>query len=391
MRPNHLRSVARPPDEELAPELRSRSAGPSSDPMLEAALARCERGEATGTDELRAWQDGRLHAMLARILGDPDLTARALDRLLVDVRQAAGSRRIAGDSAEDWLFARLRRHAREVEREAGVAPRLQAVTATVEPAVAPSVAETAESTPIPAPPPVYVDPGPVTVNPRLRRHRAPVSAPVIDEIPAPAVARRRWPLLLALWLVAGGVGFALALLALDWFGGAREAALPTPASRVAAVPPAPPATEQARPPAPSPRQLLGEPLADREPPPVAALRDRDPASATEQPQAALGQLRIFVHHGADDADSRELTLRLAGALRSAGAGYVEVKAVPFPIVTASVRYFRADDRPATLEVLAAVRPLLGASGRAAPSTPIDFTDFRPLPRPGTVEIWVPAR
>lgn len=387
MRPNHLRSVARPPDEESSPGLEPRPAapaGPASDPALESALARCERGEAAGTDELRAWQNGRLHGMLARMLVNPELTARALDRLLADVAQTAGTRRDSGDGAEDWLFARLRRHGREVEREAGVEPRLRAVAAAAVPAVpTPAAIEIP-----PAPPPPYADPGPGTLNPRLRRHRAPVHAPAIEEIPTPAGAPRRWPLLIGLGLVAASAAGGLVLLAPSWLAETRDFAPPAPSVVTAPLP-----LPVSAPPAASPRDLLGDPIADREPPRVAVPPDQgpDPAHGPTIAPAIFAPLRIFVHHGAADPDGATLARGLAADLRAAGAGYVEVKSVPFTVVTTSVRYFRPDDRPATEQVTAAIRPVLTAKGRAAPSTPIDFTDFRPLPRPGTIEIWVPAR
>ena len=93
---------------------------------------RARRGRGAADGAARAGRTAGCTAMLARMLGDPDLTARALDRLLADVAQAAGAWRDAGDRAEDWLFARLRRHGREVEREAGVEPRLRAVAAAAE-------------------------------------------------------------------------------------------------------------------------------------------------------------------------------------------------------------------------------------------------------------------
>ncbi len=384
MRTNHLRSVAPPRDADLAPGIELRHPGPAIDAALEAALARCERGESAGMDELRAWQNGRLRAMLARMLVDPDLTARALDRLLADVAHTAGTRRESGNGAEDWLFARLRHHGRDVEREAGVEPRLRSVAA------APARPVTAPIESAPAPQPAVADPGPGTLNPRLRRHRAPVQAPLIEEIPAPAGARHRWPLLLGLALVAASAAGSLVLLAPGWLAATRDMVRPTAAPSIVTAPIPQTATA---PPAVSPRSLLGDPIADREPPLVAVPPERGPAPALGPANAAsvFEPLRIFVHHGAANSSGAALARELATDLKAAGAGYVEVKAVPFAVVTSSVRYFRADDRAAADQVMAAIRPVLAGNGRAVPSTPIDFTDFRPLPRPGTVEIWVPAR
>ena len=334
---NHLRSVATLPDPNSAPGVEPRPAGPAIDPALEAALARCERGEAAGMHELRAWQNGRLHAMLTRMLADPDLTARALDRLLADVAQAAGTRRESGDGAEDWLFARLRRHGREIEREAGVEPRLRSVATAAAPPVATTIETPSTSLP------VVADPGPGTLNPRLRRHRAPVHTPLIEEMPAAPGVRHRWPLLVGLALIAASAAGGLALLAPDWLAATRDLVQPAAAPGVVTAP-SPQAA--AAPPAVSPRNLLGDPIADREPPRVAIPPEHRPVPVrgTTEAAAIFAPLRIFVHHGAADPDGAVLARRLADGLRGSGAGYVEVKAVPFDVVTSSVRYFRAEDR-----------------------------------------------
>ena len=83
--------------------------------------------------------------------------------------------------------------------------------------------------------------------------------------------------------------------------------------------------------------------------------------------------------------------QLASQLLSAGIGQVEVRAVKFDVATASVRYFFDQDRAGAERLTAAIGPFLSWHGRAAPSTPIGFTDFRPLPRQGTIEIWLPRR
>jgi hypothetical protein len=98
-----------------------------------------------------------------------------------------------------------------------------------------------------------------------------------------------------------------------------------------------------------------------------------------------------VIHLGDDADSREVAQRLADQLRRAGYGTVEIKVVPLEIGSASVRFFHAGDRLLAQQLVNALGPFLVWQGRAAPTTPVDFTDYRPLPSPGLVEIWLPRR
>ena len=131
--------------------------------------------------------------------------------------------------------------------------------------------------------------------------------------------------------------------------------------------------------------MLGNPLAAREP-------EIEPLPASQAPTLPVEQaVRVIVHYSAADRDSSEVAGRLAEQLQRAGLGMSEARPVPFRIGATSVRYFRAEDRGRADRLVAAVQPFLSWNGRAAPSTPIDFTDFRPLPRPGTLEIWLPGR
>jgi hypothetical protein len=228
--------------------------------------------------------------------------------------------------------------------------------------------------------------------------------------------------------LAGGSGFGLALYTLgrppvQVHEGALQPApaVPPPASveerALVATPPerdpGPPTPTTAAPP-PSPaaapveetppiRDLIGDPLVAPEPP--ATVRPRGgpdlglspaepeaeaPVAAPEpEPQAALpGEDRIFVHHRAGDAASAGLADRLAEELQRRGSGIVVIRSVPFGIGRPSVRYFHAGDRAAADALVQAAQAVLGTGADAAPQAPSDFTDYRPAPRPGTLEIWL---
>jgi hypothetical protein len=389
-------------------------------------LQRCARDEAGGAEALRAWQGGRVPAMLKRILGGDQAKAnQAFLRLVGDLAGEAGAvRGLDAARADDWLFAKVRLHARDAAGSPVPAPRLYAV-GTTPPAVA-AVPVAPPSAPAAAwPPPTppglaaaptrttaAVEPAPGVVNQRLRRPSAPVGGPTIgrgsDRSPYPG--RRRRTLALLLWSAAGAAGFGLAILALAWLmaEGSRTAveqriaapepprppaaAVQPPAAAPGAAAPAPAAPPPVRPTAaPSVQELVGQPLADREPavdalPPSPAPNVAAPPAAPAPPMS-----RLVVHHAAADREAAALARQLAEQLERAGLGAAEVAPVPFAIGTTSVRYFHAADRPDADRLVAAIRPLLAWNRRAAPSTPIDFTDFRPLPRPGTIEIWLPGR
>jgi hypothetical protein len=100
--------------------------------------------------------------------------------------------------------------------------------------------------------------------------------------------------------------------------------------------------------------------------------------------------RIVIHYPAG-AESGELAQRLADQLRRSGRPDVELRPVAFEVGTASVRYFRAEDRMAAEKLVKALGPFLQFQGWAAPTAPVDFTDFRPQPSPGLLEIWLPQR
>ncbi|HEX6012034.1 MAG TPA: hypothetical protein VFY87_09595 [Geminicoccaceae bacterium] len=267
----------------------------------------------------------------------------------------------------------------------------------------------------------------MSADPRARR---PPLRALTTTSPTPPQAGGRWRrrlLFVLLWALAGGSGFGLALYTLGRPPVHESAPQPTPATPppapaeerppVATPPPErsaePPAPTTAAPPPPPAaveetplvRELIGDPLVAPEPP--ATLRPRggpdlglspaelEPEAAAPAPapapQAAVpGQDRIFIHHRASDAASAGLADRLAEALQRQGSGIVVIRSVPFGIGRPSVRYFHAGDRAAAEALVRAARPALSADGYAAPGAPSDFTHYRPAPRPGTLEIWLPG-
>ncbi|WP_138464497.1 hypothetical protein [Poseidonocella sp. HB161398] len=101
-------------------------------------------------------------------------------------------------------------------------------------------------------------------------------------------------------------------------------------------------------------------------------------AAMERALAPIAAARVVIHHAAGSEAPRAL----AGKLRQAGAGEVEIRKVGFPVRSPSVRYFRAGDRE---KAAAACRLSFGTCRDEL----ADFTGYRPLPRAGTVEVWLP--
>ncbi|MBU8539013.1 hypothetical protein [Falsiroseomonas tokyonensis] len=194
--------------------------------------------------------------------------------------------------------------------------------------------------------------------------------------------RSRPPALLLFWCgLLAGAGSLAAVLQLLGPPPApppapmAEAALP---SRQAAPGPAPalqaapsPADAAPLPPAAQPPAPAALP-----PPPPAPPLLAEAAPLEAAPEGAVAP-RIFVHHLPGSSAA-------AGALAARAArlgGSVEVRDVPFTPPTPQVRFFRPSD-----EALA--RRLAGTLG---PGWRLhDLTRFSPRPRPGTLEIWLPA-
>ena len=345
---------------------------------LAALLVGCARGEPDAGPALLRWDGGRLRHLVARMLDDPDRVDAVLERLLADLTGGAGAFRGDSDTAaQDWLFARMR-HA---VRASGGMP---AFRVTPEPAPAPAEREL-DDAPAEAWAPAEAA-GYARLRPASGSGRAGTG-------PQRTKARLgRGLVILFLLAAAAAAGLAASLVGLRWreSGERPFAARPVDArteADIAAPPPAEPVAPPVAAPAPATPDL-GPPIAAREPPVTAAPRVPAPPPPAEE--AVPDQPRLVIHHGTDE-ESAALARQLAGQLRAAGYGVVEIRAVPFNVATASVRYFFTEDRAEAERLIRGIGPFLAWNGRAAPSTPIGFTDFRPLPRPGTLEIWLPRR
>jgi hypothetical protein len=101
-------------------------------------------------------------------------------------------------------------------------------------------------------------------------------------------------------------------------------------------------------------------------------------------------IRIFIHHTAGRESDAALAQRLAGHLRGQGFTVADIRPVDFSIGKASVRYYFEDDRNASERLADELGRFLENAGAPAPDHASDFTHFIPKPRPGNVEVWLPA-
>jgi len=158
---------------------------------------------------------------------------------------------------------------------------------------------------------------------------------------------------------------------------AREAVVPL--SRLSAL--SPPGV-----PAGSPTSTATSPAPLR-----AAAPAREVPTATREVPAPLreaqgtGQLpaRIVIHHHDGDAAAVARAYSLRDVLAARPGFNVEVRPVPALVSADNIRIFFEADR----DTANAARDLV-----AGGTVPIrDFTDYRPLPRPGTIELWLAPR
>jgi hypothetical protein len=115
------------------------------------------------------------------------------------------------------------------------------------------------------------------------------------------------------------------------------------------------------------------------------------ASASGSPRAPrVGEIRVFIHHTANRAGDTALAQRLADHLRGQGFTVADIRRVDFSIGKASVRYFFEGDRSASERLVAEFGRFMDQAGARSLKQASDFTPFMPKPRPGNVEIWLPA-
>jgi len=120
-------------------------------------------------------------------------------------------------------------------------------------------------------------------------------------------------------------------------------------------------------------QLAGE---------VSALEDR--------PAQSPGEIRVSIYHVADHHGVEALAERLANHLRHQGFTVADIRPVNFTISKPSVRYFLEDDRSASERLVDELGRFFEEGTTLAPDHASDFTHYLPKPRPGNVEVWLPA-
>ena len=158
-------------------------------------------------------------------------------------------------------------------------------------------------------------------------------------------------------------------------------AQPAPAEEQKAVAERPePAQEREQVVAERPRILQGPEAPET---PVVA---EQPAPA-KLPPSETGPLRtrsIFIHHRATSQEGQHTASNLKQQL-SPLAGYTEIRAVQVLPDAPSVRYFYKEDADAAGHLASLLDPGGG------PWIVKGFTTYEPRPRPGLLEIWIPAR
>lgn len=98
-------------------------------------------------------------------------------------------------------------------------------------------------------------------------------------------------------------------------------------------------------------------------------------------------VQVYIHYSAGRSQDQQLAEHMASDLRGQGFTVAELRPVDFGIHRGSIRYFFAHDRAASRQLMAALARFAAAG--SAPAAIKDFTHYRPSPRPGTLEIWVP--
>ena len=123
----------------------------------------------------------------------------------------------------------------------------------------------------------------------------------------------------------------------------------------------------------------------------ADLIDFSHAAAQAAPEeAATGGVRLFIHYGTAQAEDAATAARLAEYLRYRGFEVAAIRPVEFLIESAGVRYFFERDHAESQRLLEDLDWFFRGMPHHAPVRASDFTHYTPRPRPGTVEVWLPA-
>lgn len=145
---------------------------------------------------------------------------------------------------------------------------------------------------------------------------------------------------------------------------------------------------------PLPQRLSAPPIVvgaapPLQPPPSEALLPESPliSDAATVP-VAVTPARIVIHHTRGGPIALERARSLAAALEQRAIGATIVRPVDFAISRTAVRYFFADDAERAADLHWLTQETDPGARDGAIEQPQDFSHFRPLPRLGTIEIWL---
>jgi hypothetical protein len=114
------------------------------------------------------------------------------------------------------------------------------------------------------------------------------------------------------------------------------------------------------------------------------------STSDKQLTPPAGGIKVFIHHVAGHQQDAALAQRLADYLRGQGFTVADIRPVDFSIGKPSVRYFVARDHAASQRLVEQLARFFEGRTSLAPDQASDFTHYLPKPRPGNVEVWLPA-
>jgi len=99
-------------------------------------------------------------------------------------------------------------------------------------------------------------------------------------------------------------------------------------------------------------------------------------------------VQLFLHIPAHDERTFDVAARLGLALMQQGYEVVDVRPVPIQMSRTTIRFFRPELRGEAERLKGELEQMLHENRIEDGTVRIqDFTHFRPLPRPGSLELW----
>jgi hypothetical protein len=264
-------------------------------------------------------------------------------------------------------------------------------------AASPPAAPPPRMRPRPAPPREESAPlAPLAPHPSHHREPPPLQVEIVDDLYGiEAASRRRRRVLIGLAGLAAVAGAAWLVVLADLPQVSRDWEWPgsSPASTTAEAPPAdesPPASLEAL-------ELESPDVAADQPNGVPANGTRLALGLDQAPEPAAGPTaapavpgeeaaRVFIHYDADAASASAAAAALYARLAEAATyATVVLRDVPYAIGSHRVRYYHAADRPAAMALIERLGSPPGTDWQLQ-----DFSNYRPLPVRGTLEVFVPT-